>query len=136
MRRVKALKMAAARRARLHPFGGADREERAAGQPRDQGAKLGLVRNLALRGAEARLLGDRLERVEEHGLADASQAGDQHALLGPPALEAGEQDAERVDLLVAAGQRGRPGAGARRVRVPDRVDGATVATYTGFSVIE
>jgi hypothetical protein len=31
------------------------------------------VGDLALRGAELRFFGDRLERVQEHGLADAAQ---------------------------------------------------------------
>lgn len=98
----------------LHPLGGADREERPAGEPGGERPELGLVGDLGLGGAEALLLGDRLERVEEHGLADAAQAGDQHALLRPPEREAGEQDAEGLDLLVAAGQ-GR-GAGSRGAR--------------------
>jgi ubiquinone/menaquinone biosynthesis C-methylase UbiE len=34
---------------------------------------------------------------------DAAQAGDEHALLRPPELEPGEQDAEGLDLLVASG---------------------------------
>jgi hypothetical protein len=116
----------------LHPLGRADREQRPACEPGDQRPELGLVGDLALGGAEARLFGDRLEGVQEHGLADAAQAGDEHALLRPPELEAGEQDAEGLDLLVAAGQRGRARPGPGRVGVADRVDAASVATYTGF----
>jgi hypothetical protein len=116
----------------LHPLGGADREERAAGEPGDERPEGGLVGDLGLGGAEALLLGDRLEGVEEHGLADAAQAGDQHALLRPPELEAGEQDAEGLDLRVAAGQGRGAGSSTRRVRVADRVDRRSVATYRRF----
>src|SRR6266508_2617361 len=120
----------------LHPLRRADREQRAAREPGNQRPELGLVRDLALGGAEALLLRDRLEGVQQYGLADPAQAGDQHALLRPPELEAGEQDAEGLDLLVAAGQGRRPGSGAGCIRVADRVDAASVATYTGFIRIE
>jgi hypothetical protein len=120
----------------LHPLGRADREQRPAGEAGDQRPELGLVGDLALGRAQARLLRDRLERVQKYGLADTAQPGDEHALLWPPELEPGEQDAEGLDLLVASGQRRWPGAGARRVRVADRIDPASVTTYTRFSLIE
>jgi len=116
----------------LHPLDWTDREQRAAREPRNQRPKLGLMRDLALGGAEALLLGDRLEGVQQHGLADPAQAGDQHALLWSPQLEPGEQDPEGLDLLVAAGQRWRARPGPGRVRVADRVDAASVATYSRF----
>jgi hypothetical protein len=77
------------------------------------------------------LFGDR-QGVEEHGLADPAQAGDQHALLRPAARSPGEQDAEGLDLLVATGQGRRAGSGAGRERVADWVDRAKEATYRWF----
>jgi hypothetical protein len=62
------------------------------------------------------------EGVQQDRLADPAQPGDQHALLGPREPETREQDAEGLDLLVAAGQRRRAGAGTGRVGVADRVD--------------
>ena len=47
--------------------------------------------------------------------------------LGPAAGDPLQHDVERAQLLVTAGQLGRPLAGAGRVRVPDRVHDPTVS---------
>jgi hypothetical protein len=52
-----------------------------------------------------------------------------------PDAQAGEQDPEGLDLLVAAGQRRRARAGARRIWVADRVDRRSIPTYTEFCLI-
>jgi len=52
------------------------------------------------------------------------QLGDQHALLRLAEPEAGEQEAEGLDLLLAAGECEGARAGAGCVRVADRVYGA------------
>ena len=130
---MNALKIAAARRARSFiRLAGLIASSARRARPGGERPELGLVGDLGLGGAEALLFRDRLEGVQEHGLADAAQAGDQHALLRPPEPEAGEQDAEGLDLLVAAGQSRGAGSGAGRVGVADRVDRASVATYRRF----
>ena len=48
-----------------------------------------------------------LERPEQHGLADAAQAGDQHRLLGVAVPQPLEQDLEALELGVAADEHGR-----------------------------
>jgi hypothetical protein len=73
------------------------------------------------------------ERTEEDGLADAAQAGHEHRLLRVSAAEALEQDLESLELSVAADERGRRGAGIRRVRVGARVQ---TATLSGFAVLD
>ena len=62
-----------------------------------------------------------LERVEQHGLADAAQPANDHALLGRAALQTANQDPELLELLIAPGERLRARPGVRRVRVIDRI---------------
>ena len=94
----------------------------------------GLVRGRGERSAQP-LVGARLElagapvgphgrpaqRVEQHGLADAAQAGQHDRALGATAGDALEHDVEGAQLLVTAGELGRALARARGVRVRDRV---------------
>ena len=42
--------------------------------------------------------------IQENGLADSAEAGDDHGLFGVAALEALQQDLERIDLTVTADQ--------------------------------
>ena len=76
---------------------------------------------LDLAGAPAGADRHRAQRVEQHGLADAAQAGEHQAALGPAARDPLEDDLERVELAVAAGQLGRPLTGAGGVRVAHRI---------------
>ena len=46
-----------------------------------------------------------LERVEQHGLADAAQPADDHALLCRAALETADQNAELLELLITPCER-------------------------------
>ena len=66
---------------------------------------------------------DRLgaQRVEQHGLPDAAQAGEHQAALGPAAGDPLQDDLEDVQLAVAPGELGRPLTGAGRVRVAHRI---------------
>ena len=70
---------------------------------------------------------DALERVEQHRLADAAQAGDQQALLRPAGREAAEQQRELLELGIAPGQGGRRRSGAGSVGVSQRVDRLFIA---------
>ena len=63
----------------------------------------------------------RAQRVEQHGLADAAQAGEDQAALGPAAGDALQHDVEDVQLPAAPGQLGRALAGAGGVRVAYRI---------------
>src|SRR3546814_10896493 len=63
----------------------------------------------------------RAERVEQDGLADTAQSGQDQGTLRTPPGHALEHDVEGGELLVATGELGRPLAGAGRVGVPDRV---------------
>ena len=80
-------------------------------------------------------LADRLaaQRVEQHGLADPAQPGQHQRPLGTPPRHPLEHDVERRELLVAAGQLGRPLPGAGRVGIPDRVhDSDGIGLSSGF----
>ena len=72
---------------------------------------------------------DRLaaQRVEQDGLADAAQSGEDQAALGAVLRDPLEDDVERAQLLVPPRELGRTLAGAGRVRVPDRVHARTVS---------
>jgi hypothetical protein len=48
----------------------------------------------------------RAQRVEQHGLADAAQAGEHEAALGPAAGDPLEDDVEGVQLAVAPASSG------------------------------
>ena len=69
----------------------------------------------------------RAQRVEQHGLAHAAQPGEHDAALRAATGDPLQDHVEGVELDVAAGQLGRPLAGAGRVRVADRVHAATVS---------
>jgi hypothetical protein len=49
-----------------------------------------------------------------------------------PGAEAAEEDAELLDLAVAAGQRWRTGARTWAIWVADRVDDRTIRSYRRF----
>ena len=57
------------------------------------------------------------ERPEQHGLADASQAGDEHRLVGVATQQTIEHHVERLEVLVPAGEGSRPDPGVRRVGI-------------------
>ena len=56
-------------------------------------------------------LGADPELAEQHGLADAAQARDDHRLIGGTAGEACQQEIERRKLVFTTYQRRRTGAG-------------------------
>lgn len=87
-----------------------------------------LVGQLVVVGQEALALGHVLERVQEHRLADATEALGDDALLRLAALEAGRQDPELLKLRVAAGKLWRPRARVRRIWVLDGVH--VITAYT------
>ena len=65
--------------------------------------------------------GGRAHRVEQDRLADAPQAGEDHASLRPPAGDPLEGDLERLQLLIAPGQLRRPLPGPRSVGIAHRI---------------
>jgi hypothetical protein len=65
----------------------------------------------------------RAQCVEQDGLADAAEAGEDEAALGTAAGHPLQHHVEGVQLTVAAGQLGRPLTCAGSVRVPHRVHG-------------
>ena len=91
-------------------------------QGRGQGPAQRLLRaRLELAGAPAGPHRGRAQRVEQDGLADSAQAGEHDRALGPTPGHPLEDDVEGVELLVPAGELRGALAGARGVRVPDRV---------------
>ena len=89
---------------------------------------------LDLAGAPGALDGQAAQRVEQHRLADAAQAGEHHAAVGTAGGDPFEGDLELLQLAVAAGQLGRALAGAGGVGVPDRVHDRTVSGCLADSV--
>jgi hypothetical protein len=63
----------------------------------------------------------RAQRIEQHRLADAAQPGEDQASLRTPARDPLQHHVEDRELAPAAGELGRTLAGARRVRVADRI---------------
>ena len=113
------------------------------------------VRHVADRGVHGlrqrqpqRLLGARLDlagpprplhrlgaqRVEQHGLADAAQAGEHHGALGAARGDAFERHLELRELPVATGQLGRALAGAGGVGVPDGVHARNLSALLADSL--
>ena len=82
---------------------------------------------LQLAGAPAAAYGGGAQRVEQHRLAHAAQAGEHQRALRTALDHPLEHHVEGPQLLVAAGQLGRPLTGAGGVRVPDRVHDRTVS---------
>jgi hypothetical protein len=80
-----------------------------------------------LAGSPAASNGGRAERIEEDGLADATQAGEDEGAFGAAAGDAFEDDVESLELAVAAGELGRTLTGAGGVGVADGIHGATVS---------
>ena len=71
--------------------------------------------------------------VEQHGLSDAPQTGEDQRALGAPLRHAVQHDIELGKLLITAGQLGRALTGTGRIRVPDRVHDWTVCQCLTFS---
>ena len=90
-------------------------------QPRHDVGELSVLTDLGGSSVPARVDCDVGEGVEQHRLPDASKASDEHALFVPICLEATDQDTEALKLEISTSQSGRLGAGARRVRIADRV---------------
>ena len=90
---------------------------------RDRAAQRLVGAGLDLAGAPEPADGGGAQRVEQHCLADAAQAGEDEAAFGPAAGHPLEDDIERVQFTAASGQLGRPLAGSGRVRVPYRIHG-------------
>jgi hypothetical protein len=65
----------------------------------------------------------RAERVEQDGLADSAQTGQDQAAFGAATGDPLQDDVEGVQLTAASGQFRRPLAGTGRVRVADRIHG-------------
>ena len=81
---------------------------------------------LELAGAPVGAHGGRAQRVEQHRLADAAQAGQHDGALRSALRDAFEHDVEGPQLGVTAGELGRALAGAGGVGVPDRVHDGSV----------
>ena len=81
---------------------------------------------LQLAGAPVGAHRGRAQRVEQHGLADATQPGQHDRALRPPLRDALEHDVEGPQLGVTTGELGRALAGAGGVGVPDRVHDGSV----------
>jgi hypothetical protein len=90
----------------------------------ERAAQLGLRPRLDLARAPPGADGERTQLTQQHRLADAPQSGEHEAALGPPARHPLEDDLERVDLPVAAGQLGGPLTGAGGERVAYRIHGS------------
>jgi hypothetical protein len=67
------------------------------------------------------------EGVQEHGLADAAQAGEHHRALGTAGGHPLQRHLELAQLAVAPGELGGPLPGARGVGVPHWVHDGTVS---------
>ena len=89
---------------------------------------------LELPGPPATAYGGRAHGVEQHGLADAAESGQDDAALRAPVRDPLQHDVERRQLRAPAGELGRPLAGAGRVRVADRVHARTVSGSLADSV--
>ena len=89
---------------------------------------------LELAGAPSTAYGGRAHGVQQHGLADAAEPGQDDAPLRTPVRDALEHHVERRQLRAPAGQLGRALAGAGRVRVADRVHARTVSGSLADSV--
>ncbi len=87
------------------------------------GSRLDLAR------APRALDGEAAQRVEQHGLADAAQAGEHEAAVGAAGGDALEHHLELGQLAVASRQLGRALAGAGGVGVPH---GSTIGAYRGL----
>jgi hypothetical protein len=74
-------------------------------------------------------LGVLADAVEKHRLADAAQADEHRAFRRPADLRPRERDAQRLAQLVAAREFRRPGTGAGREGVADRVHGTNLSHY-------
>jgi hypothetical protein len=73
--------------------------------------------------------GSRAQRVEQHGLADTAQAGEDEGAFGASPRHPLQDDVERRELLVAAGELGRALARTGGVRVANRIHDVTVCRY-------
>ena len=78
---------------------------------------------LDLAGTPEPLHRHRPERVEQHGLADAAQPGQDHAALGAAARDPLEHDLKLPDLTVTAGQLRRPLPGTRGIGIAYGIHG-------------
>ena len=70
-----------------------------------------------------------LELVEQHGLPDATQPGEQLAATVTPEEETLQRDVHGVELAVTADQGRRPRARPGAVGIPHRIHPATVPNY-------
>ncbi len=88
---------------------------------RDRPAQRLVGPRLDLAGAPQAGDGLRPQRVEQHGLADAAQAGEDERALGPAARDPLEDDLEHLQLAVSAGQLGWALTGAGRIGIANRI---------------
>ena len=100
---------------------GRELQQGAAHLGRHLGGEGGVLFDFPLDRRPVARLGLVAEHVEQHRLTDAAQPGDDLRLCRVAALESLEQDVEGLDLLVAADERRRLGAGAGGVGVLARV---------------
>jgi hypothetical protein len=65
----------------------------------------------------------RAERIQQHGLADATQPRKNHAAFRPPAGDAFKHHLELADLAIAAREFRRALASSWGIRIANRVHG-------------
>ena len=109
-------------RPRTHPFLAAHRAQQPERQLGERCAEVGLRADLAdVGGGPPLLAGEQVELEQQHRLADAAEAGEDQAAVGRPRAHTIEDEAELLELLVAAGEFERAAAGAGGVRVVSAV---------------
>ena len=103
-------------------------------QGRRQRASQTLVRaRLDLARTPALGYGSGAQVIEQNGFPDTAQTGEHDAAFGPAAGDALENDVERRELLLSAGEFGRALPRAGGVRVADRIHRSMVTSCAAVS---
>ncbi len=105
----------------LHALLEAELEEDPSGEGGDGAGNPGGLGGLDVLVDPAVPLGGATELIEEDGLADATEAGEQDAALEPSEGHPLHGNRHGVEVGIAAHQQWRPAASARGERVPDTI---------------
>ena len=111
---------------------GSDVEQRPPRELGEMRAKVDLLGDLALDGRPALGLGLGAKLAQQNRLAHAAQPRDDHRLLGVAASQTSQQNVEGGELVVAARQERRPGAGVGRVGVQSGVHVTFLSVLSKF----
>ena len=114
------------------PFLRGQLQQRAAAQHRHPRSERPALRDLAVGRHPSGEASPLFEGAQEHGLAHASQSGDEHRLLGSAGLESMQEDVEGFDHPVAPDQRRGSGARVRGVGVRSRIHARSLRNLPRF----